>query len=187
MMVLVTGGSGSGKSAFAEEQALSFGNPNAYYAATMEVMDGESLRRVERHRQMREGKGWITLEQPRDIEDITGRIRSYDSVVLVECLINLVANEMYRGDEECENLKECIEKITGEIAAVADSVENLVVVTGDVFDDGVSAAPALRNYLQVLGNVNRELAAMADEVVEVVVGIPVYLKGDRARENSICF
>ena len=40
MMVLVTGGSGSGKSAFAEERALSFGNPNAYYAATMEVMDG---------------------------------------------------------------------------------------------------------------------------------------------------
>lgn len=187
MMVLVTGGSGSGKSAFAEERALSFGNPNAYYAATMEVMDGESVRRVERHRQMREGKGWITLEQPRDIEDITGRIRSYDSVVLVECLTNLVANEMYRGDEECENPKECIGKITGEIVAVADSVENLVVVTGDVFDDGVSAAPALRNYLQVLGNVNRELAAMADEVVEVVVGIPVYLKGDRARENSICF
>ena len=184
MMVLVTGGSGSGKSAFAEERALSFGNPNAYYAATMEVMDGESLRRVERHRQMREGKGWITLEQPRDIEDITGRIRSYDSVVLVECLTNLVANEMYRGDEE---LKECIGKITEEIASVADSVENLVVVTGDVFDDGVSAAPALRNYLQVLGNVNRELAAMADEVVEVVVGIPVYLKGDSARENSICF
>lgn len=41
--------------------------------------------------------------------------------------------------------------------------------------------------MQVLGNVNRELAAMADEVVEVVVGIPVYLKGDSARENSICF
>ena len=56
-----------------------------------------------------------------------------------------------------------------------------------VLKDGVSAAPALRNYLQVLGNVNRELAAMADEVVEVVVGIPVYLKGDSARENSICF
>ena len=108
-------------------------------------------------------------------------------MVLVECLTNLVANEMYRGDEECENPKECIGKITGEIAAVADSVENLVVVTGDVFDDGVSAAPALRNYLQVLGNVNRELVAMADEVVEVVVGIPVYLKGDSARENSICF
>lgn len=115
MMVLVTGGSGSGKSAFAEERALSFGNPNAYYAATMEVMDGESVRRVERHRQMREGKGWITLEQPRDIEDITGRIRSYDSVVLVECLTNLVANEMYRGDEECENPKECIGKITGRL------------------------------------------------------------------------
>ena len=41
--------------------------------------------------------------------------------------------------------------------------------------------------MQVLGNVNRELAAMADEVVEVVVGIPVVLKGDSARENSICF
>ena len=187
MKIRIIGGSGSGKSAFAEERALSFGNPDAYYAATMEVMDRESVRRVERHRQMREGKGWITLEQPRDIEDITGRIRSYDSVVLVECLTNLVANEMYREDEECENLRECIGKITGGIADLADSVENLVVVTGDVFDDGVSAAPALRNYLQVLGNVNRELAAMADEVVEVVVGIPVYRKGERARENNICF
>lgn len=179
MMVLVTGGSGSGKSAFAEERALSFGNSDAYYVATMEVMDGESIRRVERHRRMREGKGWITLEQPRDIEGITGRIRSYESVVLVECLTNLVANEMYREDEECENLKECIGKITGGIADLADSVENLVVVTGNVFDDGISALPELRNYLHVLGNVNRELAVMADEVVEVVVGIPVYWKGEK--------
>lgn len=86
---------------------------------------------------------------------------------------------MYREDEECENLKECIGKITGGIADLADSVENLVVVTGNVFDDGISALPELRNYLQVLGNVNRELAAMADEVVEVVVGIPVYWKGEK--------
>lgn len=187
MMVLVTGGSGSGKSAFAEERALSFENSNAYYAATMEVMDRESTRRVERHRQMREGKGWITLEQPRDIEDITGRIRSYDSVVLLECLTNLVANEMYREDEESADPAACAEKIIRGIADLADSVENLVVVTGNVFDDGVAAMPELRSYLQVLGKVNRALAASADEVVEVVVGIPVYRKGADAREDHICF
>ena len=62
MTVLILGGSGSGKSAYAEETALALAGEGAkYYLATMEAGDGEALERVNRHRQMRKGKGFVTL------------------------------------------------------------------------------------------------------------------------------
>ena len=56
MLVVVTGGSGSGKSAFAEETVLSFGEARRIYIATMQAFDEESHRRIRRHRHMRAGK-----------------------------------------------------------------------------------------------------------------------------------
>lgn len=62
MMILVTGGSGSGKSAFAEDQVVSFGEAERVYIATMFPFDEESKKRVQRHRNMRSGKGFETIE-----------------------------------------------------------------------------------------------------------------------------
>ena len=53
MLVVVTGGSGSGKSAFAEETVLSLGEARRIYIATMQAFDEESHRRIRRHRHMR--------------------------------------------------------------------------------------------------------------------------------------
>ncbi len=179
MIVLIEGGSCSGKSEYAERRALAFGNRNAYYAATMEAMDRESQRRVERHRKRREGADWVTIEQPRHIEELAGHISDYDSVVLLECMSNLVANEMYseHEDEDGGSPKACAETILDGVLEVAETVENLIVVTNNVFEDGVAAVPELREYLKVLGSVNEALAAQADEVIEMVVGIPVFHKG----------
>ena len=58
MMILVTGGSGSGKSAFAEDCVVSFGKTDRIYIATMYPFDEESRKRVQRHRKMRQGKGF---------------------------------------------------------------------------------------------------------------------------------
>jgi adenosylcobinamide kinase / adenosylcobinamide-phosphate guanylyltransferase len=190
MVVLIIGGSGSGKSAYAEQRALEFGNHHAYYAATMEAIDLESKRRVERHRQLRAGGGWITLEQSRKIEKITTQIEDYDSVVLLECLSNLVANEMYGGDDEGRLetdefvAEECARQIVEGIQAVSHAVENLVIVSNNVFEDGTEAVPELRTYLKVLGFANQMLAEIADEVVEVVVGIPVFCKSSPERSND---
>lgn len=63
MLVVVTGGSGSGKSAFAEETVLSLGEARRIYIATMQAFDEESHRRISRHRHMRAGKGFETIER----------------------------------------------------------------------------------------------------------------------------
>lgn len=62
MLTLVTGGSGSGKSAFAEDRVLSFGDARRIYIATMHPFDEESHKRIERHQKMRAGKGFETVE-----------------------------------------------------------------------------------------------------------------------------
>ena len=92
MFVTVTGGSGSGKSAFAEEQILKFPEKNRLYIATMVCFDEESRQRVKRHRKMRKEKHFDTLECPTDLVHV--RIPK-DTAVLLECMSNLAANEVF--------------------------------------------------------------------------------------------
>ena len=95
-IALITGGSGSGKSAFAENLVLKQPAENRYYLATMQVYGSEGRERVMRHRQLRHGKGFETLEYPTDVADCIGKIHQPTAaVVLLECMSNLVANEMF--------------------------------------------------------------------------------------------
>ena len=86
MIVLVTGGSGCGKSTWAEKLIASLPNENRVYIATMQVYDEESVKRVERHRAQRADKGFRTIECEKDLAsaDIED-----DSIVLLEDLVNL--------------------------------------------------------------------------------------------------
>ena len=95
MMILVTGGSGSGKSAFAEDCVVSFGKTDRIYIATMYPFDEESRKRVQRHRKMRQGKGFETVECYTGLDKI--RLPE-NCTVLLECMSNLVANEMFQEE-----------------------------------------------------------------------------------------
>ena len=99
MIYLVTGGSGSGKSAYAELLLSGFENIRSrYYIATMQVYGEEGKKRVERHRRLRAGKGFITSEQTVQIEQALKKFKDSDKmscVALVECVSNLTANEMF--------------------------------------------------------------------------------------------
>ena len=77
MMILVTGGSGSGKSAFAEDCVLALGEKKRIYIATMFPFDEESKKRVARHRNMRKGKGFETVECYAGLKNV--RIRTVRS------------------------------------------------------------------------------------------------------------
>lgn len=74
MFILVTGGSGSGKSEFAENIAMKLGG-KMLYVATMKPYDDECLKRIERHRKMRDGKGFRTVECYTDLSEITEKCR----------------------------------------------------------------------------------------------------------------
>ena len=68
-MILITGGSGSGKSEYAESLFSEIKNTEKYYIATMKPFGKEAKERIQKHRRMRSGKGFITLEYPTDIKE----------------------------------------------------------------------------------------------------------------------
>lgn len=194
MITLVTGGSGSGKSAYAES-LLSSCEGIRYYIATMQIYDAEGEKKVERHRKLRAGKGFLTIESPMNV----GKIRfacageaeqaqyrqgaerkvqgsSGKKSALLECMSNLTANEMFTKDG-IKSAEEVVEKIVSEIQTISKKLDNLVIVTNNVFEDGVIYDAGTMEYLRALGRINAALARLADRVAEVVVGIPVELKG----------
>ena len=194
MITLVTGGSGSGKSAYAES-LLSSCEGIRYYIATMQIYDAEGEKKVERHRKLRAGKGFLTIESPMNV----GKIRfacageaeqaqyrqgaerkvqgsSGKKSALLECMSNLTANEMFTKDG-MKSEEEVVEKIVSEIQTISKKLDNLVIVTNNVFEDGVIYDAGTMEYLRARGRIIAALARLADRVAEVVVGIPVELKG----------
>mgnify|MGYP000861402006 CR=1 FL=1 len=166
MMTVVTGGSGSGKSAFAEDKIVSFGPAKRIYIATMHPYDEESHKRVARHRKMRAGKGFETVECYTGLKNLDF---PENAVVLLECMSNLVANEMYDPSGAGENAEESI--LAG-IHKLQKASDDLVVVTNEVFSDSMTDNPEMEKYLKLLGNINLRMGEMADLVTEVVYGIP---------------
>lgn len=186
MIHLVIGGSGSGKSEFAEN--LLEDSQRKYYIATMQVYDEEGRKKVARHQRLRAGKGFQTIEQPRDMhkaaETVARDWKQIENAALLECMSNLVANEMFGGEtedsasrmSEAEREDFLVEKVTEGIQVLAEKLDKLVIVSNNVFEDGISYDPQTMSYIRVLGRVNQELARMADHVTEVVVSIPVKVK-----------
>ena len=202
MIYLVTGGSGSGKSAYAESLLSGFEQiDNRYYIATMQVYGDEGKKRVERHRRLRAGKGFITVEQTVQIgealekfwtekpdkgvkEKVMLQNRTQNaSAALVECVSNLTANEMFdengqRGEQEVVN------RVVSGLKQLSEAVQELVIVTNNVFDDGISYDESTMSYIRALARINIELAKWADEVTEVMAGIPViWKKNNQEGEN----
>ena len=168
MLILVSGGSGSGKSEFAEGLVVSSGLEERVYLATMQVWDQESVRRVERHRAMRAGKGFATLECPTGLERLEVPA---GSAVLLEDLSNLSANEYFSSQRDGS-----FERVLAGVEQATARAELLVVVTNELYSDGVRYDPETAAYLELLARLNRAIAARADGVYEVVCGIPVAWK-----------
>lgn len=178
MMVLVIGGSGSGKSSYAEEVAVSLSKPQKkkYYLATMQVYDDEGQRRIARHRALRQGKGFVTIEQPVNIQKSLKEMESGERTALLECISNLTANEMFT-QEKTTSEAQVTEDIIKGITMLKEETTHLVVVSNNVFEDGMVYDKATMEYIHAMGVINQQLALLADQVVEVVVGIPVIVKG----------
>lgn len=173
MIIFVYGGSASGKSSYAEKRALSL-NSKRYYLATMKVHSDEDGARVQKHRMMRKDGNFITIEKPCDIEKILDLgIDFRDSVILIECLSNLVANEMFMENGTVLNKDAVSQKISSSIDKIASAAGNIVIVSNNIFEEECESDGTIREYLKALGDVNMYLAKAADETVEVVAGIPV--------------
>lgn len=189
MLHIVYGGSASGKSSYAESFAMSLqGEGRLLYIATMypykwntTEIDPETMQRIERHRAMRADKGFDTVECYRHVEHIV--VKRQD-VLLLECMSNLLANEMYlepdsdAGSDMAETMSPVSNKIVQALIDLSTRVQELVIVTNDVFSDGGSLTydESTREYVKNLAEINCALARVAETVTEVVCGIPVIVK-----------
>lgn len=177
-LLLITGGSGSGKSAYAERTLLSRmppeGGGRAVYLATMENTGPEAAARVARHRAMRArhgaaaGRTFVTLEQP---VDLGGAAVLPGDFVLVEDLGNLLANELWSPAGAGRAGAEA--RILSGVRALMERAVLLAVVSVDIFAGGDGYDPETLDYIRTLGRLHRALAALAEETAEVVCGIPL--------------
>ena len=160
MFIIVTGGSAGGKSEYAENLVPNTGN--RVYLATMEPFGAEAETRIARHRKLREGKGFQTIECPVNIGNCFEACRGRH--VLLEDLPNLVANEMFSSHAHGTA------GIAEQILDLAHISESLICVTGILTADGRVYDESTMKYLKELAAIERTLAAHADRVIEVACG-----------------
>ncbi len=178
---LALGGIRSGKSAYAErivaERAA--GRP-VIYVATGEVTDAEMAERVRRHR-ARRPSNWQTVEAPLNP---VGALRGLGlepedrPLLLLDSLDGWVSNLLL--EHEGLPTVELEARTVGAARRFASCVGELggdaVVVSSEVGHSLVAKSSLGRRFQDLLGSVNQEMAAAADEVTLVVAGIPTRIK-----------
>lgn len=175
MTVLVIGGSGSGKSAYAERLALKLaGQAPRYYLATMQVWDDECKARIRRHRAQRAGRGFETWEQPQNLQSLPSNALDKSGTILLEDLGNLAANELYSPGPDPLSARQ---NILGGLCYLRGHCRHLVVVSNEVCVGGTEYRGETDRYLRLLGRLHQEIARTADAVCEVTGGLPFYYKG----------
>ncbi len=185
-MILITGGSSSGKSEFAEQLVYKMGGQRLYLA-TGKVTDEEMAARVLKHRRRR-GSSWETIEGNPSMDPAV--YKEYDGILL-DSVTTWVTNLLFASFEQdgrfvepdwfkvdYQQIEEKIMNSVRIFAKMAQTHRFPIVVVTDETGLGVVPDTALgRGFRDILGHVNQLLAGMADDVYFVVSGIPMHIKG----------
>lgn len=168
-VILITGGARSGKSQYAERLALSL-SPNPVYVATAHVWDDEFRERVRKH-QERRGAEWTNIEEEKHLSshDLTGR------VAVIDCVTLWCTNFFY----ELQDVQQSLEAMKREFDRFTEQDATLIFVTNEIGMGGVSENAVQRKFTDLQGWMNQYVASKADEVILMVCGIPVRVKGDK--------
>ena len=173
MLVFVSGGSASGKSALAERACAALPADEHIYIATMPVRSDEDRRKVARHHALRRDRGFRTLEMPGrlDVSAVPP-----DAAVLLECLSTFTANRMFEG-EAAPPGGDWLEALWAELRPLLDRPGDTVIVSADVSGDGLTFGASTEAYRRVLTGLGVRLCERADCAIEAVSGLPKVHKG----------
>ena len=174
MIYLITGGERSGKSTYAQNLALQLSD-SPIYVATARKWDSDFQNRIDRHQQERDDR-WTNIEKEKYLSEIdfSGKTALIDCVTL--WLTNFFVD--HKNDVSLS-----LEEAKKEFLSIANNQENttLIIVTNEI-GMGVHAATEIgRKFTELQGWMNQFLASNADEVVLMVSGIPVKIKGENSK------
>ena len=166
-VILITGGARSGKSRYAEDLARSL-SPNPVYVATAHVWDDEFRERVRKH-QERRGPEWTNIEEEKLLSrhDLTGR------VAVIDCLTLWCTNYFF----ELKDTEAALDALKAEFDKFTDYDATYIFVTNEIGMGGVSENAVQRKFTDLQGWMNQYVASKADEVILMVSGIAVKIKG----------
>lgn len=173
MLYFITGGQRSGKSSFAQKLALEKSS-NPVYLATARIWDDDFRKRVERHQNDR-GEEWTNLEEPVTISecDVTGR------VVVLDCVTLWLTNLFF--DHQDKAVDEVLAMAKTEFDKLLMKDATLIVISNEIGLGGHAGNAVARRFSDLQGWMNQYIASRADEATLMVAGLPLQLKGQRAK------
>ena len=176
-LMLITGGSRSGKSSYAQQTAELLPGPR-FFIATCRICDQEMAARVSRHQKARCAADWLTIEEPLDLAGAL-RAAAPGNVLLVDCLTIWINNLMYEAEKKGSPITATeIAAACQEVLVACRDLEGTVIfVTGEVGMGIVPENPLARLYRDCVGTCNQLMAAAAGQVTLVTCGLPLFLKG----------
>lgn len=165
---LITGGERSGKSTYAEAEALGF-SPQPVYIATARIWDEEFAERVRRH-QARRGTEWTNIEEEKALSrhPLSGR------TVLIDCVTLWATNFFFDLEQDIDR---ALQEMKAELEHLFAQDAHFILVTNEIGLGGVPMDPVQRRFTDLQGWINQYIAARADRVTLMVCGIPVPVKG----------
>jgi len=161
-IILITGGSRSGKSTYAEKLALSLSS-TPVYLATARIWDEEFRKRVIHH-QARRGPEWTNIEEEKELSRhaLSGR------TILIDCITLWCTNFFFDlkadTDQALTAAKEEFDRFTSQDAT-------FIFVTNEIGMGGTSENEIQRKFTDMQGWMNQYIASQADEVILMVSGI----------------
>ncbi|WP_353069720.1 bifunctional adenosylcobinamide kinase/adenosylcobinamide-phosphate guanylyltransferase [Tunturibacter empetritectus] len=170
-VTLVLGGVRSGKSRYAQQ--LAERESRVIFVATAKASDDEMQRKIERHRKERPAE-WITVEEPLELVQVLTEHGQSCDVMVVDCLTIFAANLLETEGDDQDTVNRRVEAFCEALRSAGCSV---VLVSNEVGSGVVPAYPMGRRYRDLLGEINQSVARVADDVVLMVAGLPLALKG----------
>jgi adenosylcobinamide kinase/adenosylcobinamide-phosphate guanylyltransferase len=170
-ITLILGGARSGKSRLA--QKLAAGYSPVVFVATAQPSDDEMRRKIERHKAERPAE-WFTIEEPLRLETVLQGQGSTHSLLLIDCLTLYTSNLMTAERNDPEAVLQRAALLSEALKSVDTSV---ILVSNEVGSGIVPMHPAGRMFRDLLGEINQRVAAVADNVLVMVAGLPLVVKG----------
>lgn len=167
-LVLVGGGSRSGKSTYALNLARALPGPHAF-VATAQAYDDEMRSRVARHQAERAGE-FATYEEPFHLARTITSLEAAYPVIIVDCLTLWLTNLLLQEKESMP------QRIGAFLASVTTSPSTVIAVTNEVGCGIVPQNALAREFRDLQGRLNQDAAQAAREVYWMVFGCPMRVK-----------